>query len=75
MGIDDKIREGIDKVKGLVNQHDDKIDAGVDKAADFVNDKTGGKYSDKVDGVAEKIKGMTGDNAPAAQPEDAQPQQ
>ena len=38
----------------------DQSDHPMDKAADFVNEKTGNKYSDKVDKVADKIKDMTG---------------
>ena len=32
----------------------------VDKAADFINRKTDGKYEDKLDTAADKVKKMTG---------------
>lgn len=34
--------------------HGDKITDGVDKATDFVDDKTGGKHTDKLEQVDEK---------------------
>ena len=37
-----------DKVSDLVDKHDGKIDSAVDKTADFVDDKTGGKFSDRI---------------------------
>ena len=60
MGIGDKIKEGIDKVKETVAGQDDKVDAGVEKAADFINETTNDKYADKVDMAKDKIQGMTG---------------
>ena len=45
-----------DKAKGLISEHADKVDDGIDKAADLVDEKTGGKYSDKIDTAAEKLK-------------------
>ena len=35
-------------------EHSDKIDDGIDKAAEFVDDKTKGKYADKIDTVQAK---------------------
>ncbi|HZB32538.1 MAG TPA: antitoxin [Streptosporangiaceae bacterium] len=51
----------IDKVKGLLGQHSDKAEKGIDKAGDMIDDKTGGKYSDKIDSVQEKAKDMLGE--------------
>jgi hypothetical protein len=33
-----------------------QVEAGIDKVADLADDKTGGKFSDKIDGAAEKAK-------------------
>ena len=44
------------KAKDAVAKNSDKIDGAVDKAADFVDDKTKGKYADKVDTVQNKAK-------------------
>ncbi|MFC5180943.1 antitoxin [Actinomadura harenae] len=44
----------IDKVKEMLGQHPDQAKGGVDKAGDMVDDKTGGKYADKVDKAQEK---------------------
>ncbi len=49
-----------DKAKKAINDNAEKIDDAVDKAAKVVDDKTGGKYADKVDKVQDTIKGKTG---------------
>ncbi|GAA1945163.1 hypothetical protein GCM10009837_84100 [Streptomyces durmitorensis] len=46
--LKDKLAPAKDKVAGLAQQHGDKIDQGLDKAAKVVDDKTKGKYSDKI---------------------------
>ena len=45
-----------DKVNHLAAQHGDKAKDALDKAADMADDKTGGKYGDKIDQGAEKAK-------------------
>jgi hypothetical protein len=37
-----------DRARGLAAEHNDKIDAKLDRAAGFIDEKTGGKYSDKI---------------------------
>jgi hypothetical protein len=37
-----------DRARGLAAEHNDKIDAKLDRAAGFLDEKTGGKYSDKI---------------------------
>lgn len=70
----------LDTIKEKLAPHGDKVDQGVDKAADMVDDKTGGKHSDKIDGAAEHAKGALGAKdeaeppaAPEAAPEAAPP--
>ena len=46
----------LDKVKGLVGKHEDKAKEGIDKVADVVDDKTGGKHTEKIEDVADKAK-------------------
>lgn len=41
----------LDKIKDLANKNKDKVADGVDKATDVVDDKTGGKHTDKLDQV------------------------
>ena len=52
MGLLDNLKAKLDpakdKVSGLAQQHGDKIDHGLDKAAKAVDEKTKGKYSDKI---------------------------
>ncbi|KAB2388575.1 MULTISPECIES: antitoxin [Actinomadura] len=44
----------VDKVKEMLGQHSDQAKKGVDKAGDMFDQKTGGKYADKVDKVQDK---------------------
>jgi hypothetical protein len=44
----------VDKVKHLIGQHPDKAEEGIDKAGDMIDERTGGKYADKVDTAQEK---------------------
>lgn len=64
MGFMDKFKGAKDsvteKVSEVVAEHGDKIEAGLDKAAGFVDDKTGGKYSDKIEGATGKAKDVLG---------------
>jgi uncharacterized protein YjbJ (UPF0337 family) len=46
----------VDKVKEMLGQHGDKAKGAVDKAGDVVDEKTGGKYADKVDMAQDKAK-------------------
>ena len=52
MGLMDNFKAKLgpakDKVSGLAQQHGDKIGNGLDKAAKVVDEKTKGKYSDRI---------------------------
>ncbi len=52
MGFLDRFRGKAEKV---VEDHGDQIKSGVDKAGDFVDDKTGGKYTDKIQTAEDKM--------------------
>ncbi|MET0197193.1 antitoxin [Rhodococcus sp. RS1C4] len=56
MGFADNLKGIVDKGKELAAENSDKIEDVVDKAGDFIDDKTGGKYADKVDKVQEAAK-------------------
>jgi len=45
-----------DKLGAAVDQHGDKIGSGLDKAAGLIDDKTGGRFSDKIEAGTEKAK-------------------
>ena len=45
-----------DKAVDFAKEHDDQVDQGIDKASDLVDDATKGKYTDKIDGAADKAK-------------------
>ncbi len=55
-----------DKIQDLLDGNDDKVEDGIDKAADVADDKTGGDYTDQIDGGAEQAKDALGVDEPAA---------
>jgi hypothetical protein len=48
----------LDKIKELAGQHADKVEGAIDKVAEVVDEKTGGKYADKIDQGVEAAKGF-----------------
>ena len=46
----------VDKVKDLLSKNADKVETAIDKAGDVVDEKTQGKYADKVDKVQDAAK-------------------
>lgn len=44
----------VDKVKQMLGQNTDKARQGVERAGDKIDERTGGKYSDKVDKAQQK---------------------
>ncbi|MFG2561658.1 antitoxin [Streptomyces sp. NPDC048496] len=60
MGFMDSLKAKLSPAKGkvgdLAQQHGDKIDHGIDKAARTVDQKTKGKYSDKIESGSQKAK-------------------
>ncbi|MET7698420.1 MULTISPECIES: antitoxin [unclassified Streptomyces] len=61
MGLLDNLKAKLapakDKVSDLAQQHGDKIGHGLDKAAKVVDEKTKGKYSEKIQTGTGKAKG------------------
>ncbi|MFF7544364.1 antitoxin [Streptomyces canus] len=61
MGLLDKVKAKLspakDKVSGLAQRHEDTVRHGLDKAAKVVDEKTGGKYSGKIQTGTGKAKG------------------
>ncbi|MBA2950759.1 antitoxin [Streptomyces himalayensis] len=51
-----KLAPAREKVSDLAQQHEDKIDRGLDKAAKMVDDRTKGKYSEKIHTRTDKAK-------------------
>lgn len=45
-------KQNIDKAKGLAAKNADKISGAVDKATSTIDQKTGGRYKDKLDKVS-----------------------
>ena len=38
-----------DKAKDALSEHSEHVDTGIERGGDLVDDKTGGKYADRVD--------------------------
>ncbi|MCF3132925.1 antitoxin [Streptomyces olivochromogenes] len=55
--LKDKLAPAKDKMSDLAQQHGGKIQHGLDKAAKVVDEKTKGKYSDKIHTGTDKAKG------------------
>jgi hypothetical protein len=50
----------LDDAKKFIDEHDDKVDQAIEKAGDLVDDRTGGKFADKVDKVQDIAEQKTG---------------
>jgi hypothetical protein len=55
----------LDKAKQMLGQHEEKVEGAIDKVAEVVDDKTGGKYADKVDKGVDAAKNFVGDEGDA----------
>jgi hypothetical protein len=52
----------LDKAKDLLGKHEEKVEGALDKVAEVVDDKTGGKYTDKIDKGVDAAKDFVGDD-------------
>jgi hypothetical protein len=50
----------MDKAKDFADDHDKQVDQGLDKAGDQVDQRTGSKYSDKIDQGVDQAQQRTG---------------
>ncbi|MCK8675864.1 antitoxin [Streptomyces lichenis] len=55
-----KLGPAKDRVSDLAQQHEGKIDQGLEKAARMVDERTKGKYSDKIESGTGKAKDAVG---------------
>jgi hypothetical protein len=69
MNFLDKLKGLGDKAEDLAADHKDEVQGAIDKAGNFVDDKTGGKYHDKIEDAEAKaddfVEGLDGDEAEA----------
>lgn len=49
-----------DRAKKLIDENDEKIDDAAEQAGEFVDDKTKGKYTDKIDTAVDAVQEKTG---------------
>ncbi|HEX2064312.1 MAG TPA: antitoxin [Acidimicrobiales bacterium] len=68
MGMFDKAKEAADKVKDVTEKHADKLGDVIDKGADKLDEKTGGKHSDKIDSAVDAIQDPGGATSPEEEP-------
>jgi hypothetical protein len=68
MGVFDKAKDVTDKIKDVTEENVDKLGVLIDKAADKVDEKTGGKHSDKIHQVVDAIQNPADPSAPAEEP-------
>ncbi len=46
----------LDDAKGFVEEHEEQVEDGIEKVAELVDDKTGGKHTEQIEGAADKAK-------------------
>ena len=68
MGVVDKARDVTDKAKDVTEENVDKLGGVVEKAADKVDEKTGGKYSDRINQVVDAIQDPANSAAAVEEP-------
>ncbi len=68
MGAFDKAKDVTDKVDDVTEEAVDKLDDLIEKVADKVDEKTGGKYSDKIDHVVDGVQNPAEATARAEEP-------
>ncbi|KOV31548.1 hypothetical protein ADK60_15395 [Streptomyces sp. XY431] len=54
----------LDNMAHMPKGHEDQAGQGIDKAGDFVDEKTRGKYGERIDAAQEKLKDQLGEKAP-----------
>ena len=50
----------MEKAQGAMAGHDEQVDQGLDKAGDQIDQRTGNKYSDKIDQGVDQAQQRTG---------------
>ncbi|WP_030677239.1 antitoxin [Streptomyces sp. NRRL B-1347] len=56
----DALKNLKDKAEDLAQAHGDKISGGLEKVGDFIDSKTDGKHSDKIDTAVDKAQDVVG---------------
>lgn len=51
----------LDDAKKMADEHDQQVDQAIEKSGDLLDDKTGNKFSDKVDKAQDFAEEHTGD--------------
>jgi hypothetical protein len=58
--LKDKLGMSKGKAGDLAQQHGDQVNQGIDRAGQTLDDRTGGKYSDRIDTGTDKAKDAMG---------------
>jgi hypothetical protein len=56
----DALEQAKEKASELAHQHSEQIERGIEKAGDFVDQKTHGKYAEKIDKAQSAAHGVAG---------------
>ncbi|MDG4778814.1 antitoxin [Micromonospora sp. WMMD961] len=51
----------MDRAKDFANKHDEQVDQGMEKAGAMADERTGGKYTDKIDKGVDQAQARTGE--------------
>ena len=70
MSAFDKAKDVAGKVEDVTEENVDKLGDLTDRAADKLDEKTGGKYSDKIDQVVDGVRDPADATARAEEPPD-----
>jgi len=58
--LKDKLGMSKSRAADLAEQHPDQVNQGIDRAGQTLDDRTGGKYSDRIDTGTDKAKDAMG---------------
>lgn len=51
----------LDKAREVADQHDEQVDQALERGGDFADEKSGGKYGDKIDRGVDEAQKRTGE--------------
>lgn len=60
VGYRDDMSEFMEKAQGAMSAHDEQVDQGLEKAGDLADERTGGKFGEKIDSGVDVAQERTG---------------
>ena len=71
--MSDFVDKAKEKAQDLVGQNEERIESTIDKAKEFVDDKTGGRFSEQIDKAADAARSTVSNIAPEPEGEEGPP--